>query len=166
MVGLVAVGGLRGAHRACPLAGLPYRRCPPSARSKTRPWLRCTGGGALAGVPHCRRADRLTPPHEPHRLDLLWHGTTLRSTALHHSVRRLRAGGEFSVAWRGVRSLVLDIGRVREPYLGGLPDAAVPRWAATVSSVADCGVGGALGGRVGRTRGRVHAGRVAHSLLR
>src|SRR5918992_4843406 len=111
MVGLVAVCGVRGAHRARPLARLPYRRHVLSARRKTKPWPRCTNGGTLASLPDGRGADRLTPPHQPHRLDLLWRGTTLHSAALQHSVRRLRAARESRVSWWRVRCLVLIVGK-------------------------------------------------------
>jgi hypothetical protein len=67
----------------------------------------------------------------------------------------------------GVRGLVLDVGRVSRASPGGsVSDALVPQWPATVSPLADRGMGGGLRSRVGRTRGRVYAGTVAHSLLR
>ena len=47
-------------------------------------------GVLSAGVPGGRGADRLATTYQPHRLDLLWHGTALRSAAVHDRVRRLR----------------------------------------------------------------------------
>ena len=64
LVGLVAMGGVRGAHRARPLARLPYGDVIVTlARAKTRPYYGRTNGGALAGVPDSRRTDRLAPPY-------------------------------------------------------------------------------------------------------
>ena len=49
------------------------------------------------------------------------------------------------VAWGRVRGLVLVVDRDRGADAGGrLPDAAVPGRTDTVSSVADCGMGGDL----------------------
>src|SRR5918993_5833453 len=128
MVSLVAMGGVRGAHRARHVARLPYTGV------GQRPGLRHTSGGALTGVPSGRRAHSLAAPHQPHRVDLLWCGATLRRGPLHRSVRLLRATREFRVSWWGVHGLVLMVGGVRGASPGGnLRDAAVPRWASTLS---------------------------------
>ena len=110
--------------------------------------------------------DRLAASNQPDRLALLYRRTTLRSAALHRGVRRLRAVGEFRVAWGRVPSLVLDVDRVHLPLGTSILDAAVPRWTTTVKMEADRCVGGAMRIRVGRIRGGVHAGTAAHTLLR
>src|SRR5918993_4815802 len=120
--------GVRSAHRARPVARLPYTGV------GQRPGLRHTSRGALTGVPNARRTHRLASPHQPHRLDLLWRGATLRRAALHRSVRQLRAAREFRVSWWVVRGLVLIVSNNRGASPGGsLRAAAVPRWAFTVS---------------------------------
>src|SRR3712207_6548583 len=116
-------------------------------------------------MPGGRSADCLAPPRSRHRLDLLWRGTTVRSAPLYRSVRRLRAV-RGRVARCELRSLVLNVRGLRGVAAGGSFRAvAVSRRAATVSSMADSGMGGALWSRVERTCGRVHAGTFAHSLL-
>src|SRR5215208_4476812 len=161
MVGLVAVGCVLCAHRARPLARLPYRRgAPPPRTSRAQTWarLRCTNGGALAGVPHGRGAYRLAPSHQPHRLALLWHRTALHRGALHPSVRRLCIVGEYRVTWWGVHGLALGVCFVRGANPGGIPYPVVPRRLATVSSVAACGMGGHLRSRAEHARVWFHAG--------
>ena len=73
-------------------------------RIQDRPWLRCTNGGALAGIPDGRGTDRLAPPHQPHRLDLLWHGTALRSASLHTAYADYALGGELRLVLVGSTS--------------------------------------------------------------
>src|SRR5215212_8988195 len=141
---------MRGTPRARPLARLPpHRGYPllPLANAKKRkisvPWLRCPDGDGVAGLPDDRGADRLAPPEEPRRLDLLWRGLALPASPL-------RPGRESVIALERVRGLVLVMGGVRGIDPGGsIPDAAVPRWASPVSSLVDCSVGGRLGSRVG-----------------
>ena len=117
---------------------------PLRARRKTGPRLRCTNGGAVAGVPGGWRPDRLAPSHQPHRLDLLRRGTTLRDAALHHGVRRLRAARDFRLALGEFAAWFLTwVGSWPDPGRR-VPDAAVPQWPATVSSVADRGMDGGL----------------------
>src|ERR671932_534459 len=100
-------------------------------------------------------------------MDFLWGGTNLHSAALCRSVRRLHPVAESSVAWRGVCCVVLDVDRVRGTGSNGnIPDAAVPRWTAAVSSVADRGMGGNLWSYVGHAWRRFHADSFAHSFLR
>src|SRR5215213_8953386 len=86
-----------GADCARPLARLPPHGrypLPPLANTNQRqkfvPYLRCADGDCVAGVPDCRGTDRLAPPEEPRRLDLLWRGLTLPSTALRPGLLQLR----------------------------------------------------------------------------
>ena len=125
-------------------------------------WIRCNHRGAVAGVPGGWGADRLAATYQPDRLDFLWPGTTLRGAAVHDRIRRLRPAGEYRAALGRVRGVVLDVDRIRQPYPGSILDAVVSRRSATVSLVADCGVGNDLGSCHNRTWGCLHAGYFAH----
>jgi hypothetical protein len=66
----------------------------------------------------------------------------------------------------GVCGLVLDVDRARRADSGrNIPYAAVSRWSAAVSSVADRGMGGALGSCVTHTRTGIQARAFVRLLL-
>src|SRR5215204_1820783 len=168
---------MRGAHRALPLVRFPpQRRCLLRREHRdsyhsyfpgAKPYPRCIHRPGVARKPDDRGADRLAPSQKSYRLDLVWRGLALPDTALHAGLRRLRPGREFGLALGRVPSLVLDVDRVRWTDPGGsVPDAAVPRWPSTVSSLANRGMGGGLRSRVGSACRRLLSGTSDHPRLR
>src|SRR5919107_3564835 len=141
---MVAVGGVRGAHGARPLARVPHIRCPGyHEHRRLGPWHRRTDGHTVAGVPDDRSADRLAPSQKPHWLDLLRRGPALRNKTLYRCVLRVHPVRKCRVAIGGVRRLDLFVARVYGAGPGGsVPDAAVPQWPTAISPMANRGVGG------------------------
>src|SRR5215212_7226006 len=99
MAGLVSVAALRSPN-LLRVAILFPRLSDPGDRHSTG--FNCVLEGAVIGVPHGRCVGSLTPPREPHRLDLLRDGPPLRGASLRQRIRRLRAARayRFAARWR------------------------------------------------------------------